>query len=197
MKKLRVVIDVDGTLINTDDALAKYYNHVFSNHPDFVPADGMKIYYYNCDIQMPLLKGIPSLLKIFDTDFFWNVVELKEGAVEYVRKLVEDERFEVVIWSYGSNSNHLKKRAFLMKHFPFVKDIILSNGKLVNKSEVATGGVIIDDHPKNLKNPKAFNILFMDRGIRNYNKDFKGIHACDWEDAYQAVVGYYVWHVEE
>lgn len=186
MDKIRIVIDCDGVILNSDLCMAWEYNSRMFEHPEFVEADGNDIYYYDATMQLPLYSK-KDIMNIFESDFFWENVTIKDDCIKSIKKLCDDDRFDVCIWSYGSNVNAYKKRKFLYKHLGFVDDIIISNGRVVKKQEVCDGAILIDDLDKNLTNDKAFNICFADKGEKDFNKHFEGIKVNSWNDCMDTI----------
>ena len=99
---------IDGVIANSDVAIADYYNEYFHAEEGFIPADGTKIKEWNAKDQCTLMTG-KDIGKLFDSDFFWHNVTIKEGCVDSIEKLCADDRFEVVILSVGQNINKSKK----------------------------------------------------------------------------------------
>ena len=92
--------------------------------------------------------------------------------------------------SVGSNINKSKKAKFLEKHFPFVQEVILVSGKFFDKNILTTGGIMVDDHEKNLQNSHAENILFFDRGEREFNMNCNENtrSAENWKEVYNLIM---------
>lgn len=181
MNKMRIVIDVDGVILDTEETMANFYNSEMKDKEGFKPIKGSDIYYYDANGCMPEYTN-KDILRIFDSDFFWHNIGIKYGCVEAIDELCEDDRFEVVIWSYGTCTNRIRKLLYLTHMFPKVDDIVLSRGSSVMKSEICNDAILIDDLQDNLNNPKAFNVCFTSGIERDYNKDFKGFKAKDWTE---------------
>jgi len=188
MNKLRLFIDFDGTIANSDIGMGDYYNEYFHHLEGFVPADGTKIKEWNAKDQCPLMSG-KDIGKLFNSDFFWHNLTIKEGCIEVIEKLCADERFEVIILSVGQNINKSKKAKFIEKHFPMVKEVMLISGNIFNKNEITDKSIVIDDHEDNLMNLNAYKILFYDRGERDFNqKCNEDYRATNWEEVYDRCI---------
>lgn len=175
---MRIFVDVDGTVLDTTGALADYYNEHYHTEEGFIEADGDLIEVWDAHDQMPLMNG--AIEHIFESDFFWDNVRIKEGAVDIIRGWVEDGE-EVYFLSIGSSTNIAKKTEFLKKHFPFVhRHIMLVQNKFMkmDKSIVdMAGAMIIDDHVSNLLTCNAeYKVLFKDLGDKEWNKIPRGVH---------------------
>ena len=183
--KLRIYVDFDGTIANTDICMAEYYNNHFNHLYGYIPACGKKITTWNAKNEMPLMTG-KQIGELFDSDFFWDNVTIKEGCVEYLEKINNMKNLEVCILSVGSNINKSKKAKFIERNLPFIDEVMLISGKHFDKNEITSGAIILDDHQKNLQNPKADNCLMYDRGLREFNqnchKNTKKMH--NWKDFY-------------
>jgi len=186
--KIRVYIDADGVILNSDIAMADYYNEYFHDKEGFIPADGTKIKKWNAKDECPLMTG-KDIGKLFNSDFFWHNVTIKEGCIESIEKLCNDDRFEVIILSVGQNINKSKKAKFIEKHLPFVKEVMLISGNIFDKNEITDKSIVIDDYEDNLMNPNAYKILFYDRGKRDFNqKCDEDYRATNWDEAYDRCI---------
>lgn len=201
MDKIRILLDVDNTIISTDLAIADHYNNFMHNHKNFKIANGEEIYYYDGRTQLPLYSR-EKFMSIFESDFFWNNVQVKENAKSVIEKLCNDERFDVCLWSYGSLKNLSKKSNFINKHFgklveEKILDVILSNNVNVEKHEICDKGIIVDDHHDNLVNKNAYNICFADFGNKDWNKNHDGMFVTNWLDLYELINSIYEFEIRK
>jgi len=170
--------------------MADHYNNFMFEHDEFVPADGENIYYYDARDEMPLYNQ-DDVEKIFDSEFFFDNVTIKEGAVDVLTKLKKDNRFNIILWSYGSEQNIARKSLYVKKKLDgLYDDYLFSSGSIVKKSSMFENHLIIDDHQNNLKNKRAFNICFADRGDRDFNIQFNGVKVESWEEVYRVIIRY-------
>ena len=181
---LDVIIDFDNVIVDTDWAMADFYNEYYHNEIGFKPADGDDIYYYDAGDQCPLLT-MEDLYGMFSSDFFWRNIRLKENAVEIINKLCYDKKYNVMICSFGDNGNKSKKAKYIKDNLYMVKETILSDGNLFSKNNISLDRVVFDDHEDNLQNMGAFNFLMFDKGYRDFNKKTDHcIKVTSWYDFY-------------
>lgn len=187
--KMDVILDMDGTIINSDEAICAYYNNEMHTHPDFVPANSDLIYFYSMKHQCPLW-SLEERISAFATDFFWENVTIKENAYDVITRLCNDDRYNVKLWSYGTLKNMAKKSKWLLKDETI--SALVEEGKLevllsthntdkpTDKGVICDFGVLLDDHEGNLTNGKAYNIIMADKGTRDFNRHFTGDRVQSW-----------------
>ena len=118
--------------------------------------------------------------------FFWERVEPKPNAVEYVKKLIDDG-FEVYICTATDYRNVEPKYVFIIeRYFPFITwDHVI----VAYKKQMIHGDIMIDDAPHNCIGGDYYGIL-MDAP---HNKDLdvsqydKLVRVHDWKEAYEMV----------
>ena len=186
--KMDVYLDFDDSIVNSSSMIAAYYNNKYKSHPDFKPAIGSKIYYYDGRNQMPLANK-QDILDVFNSDFFFENCEFIPYAYNVIEKLNNSNKFNLHIVSIGTKENITKKRRWINENIPFIKN---DNIILIERADCAMGKsqylpkhseyIIIDDHEENLKNNSKFKILFTPFGERDYNKNFEGIRLNNWLD---------------
>lgn len=120
---------------------------------------------------------------------FWYYVKPKEGAVEYLKKMLDDG-FDIYVCT-ASNYETIKDKYedVIRRYFPFISwnRIIIAKNK-----QMIRGDVLIDDGVHNLENGSYDKILMSTPHNINYDAEANGmIRASSWEDAYNAVLRCY------
>lgn len=139
MRPIRVLFDLDDTLTDFIMELVDRYNKKYNtNHTidDCYKWELNEIFEHN-------------ILELIDDEDFFELVKPKEGAVELIRKLHEDDAFDVyVITSCLKPENYIKKINWFNKCMPF-----FPVGRVVPLTDkhIVRGDILVDDRPKNLE----------------------------------------------
>jgi len=167
---------IDGVIVDTVKAMCKTYNKRFKNHKDFVEAKPENVKGWDGGNQFPLFKD-GAIDKMFGESDFWKHLTFIDGHVK--SKLKElSELFDITIVSYGYARNMSKKALWIEKNLPFIKDVVLMNGKYLKKqmfmpmNEVNNENIniIIDDNVSNFNiGSEDLNIIFAKYGKNGYN----------------------------
>ena len=151
MKKLTVLIDADDTIENLCEAWVKYLNE---KHNTSVLLTDIK--------EWDMTKAFPTLSKdeVFEPLFneeLWKRVTPLPGAVENIKKLIDDGHKIVIVTSSHPYTVSLKWRYVFERYFPFISthDVIFASQKQLIK-----GDVMVDDAPHNLVGGDYLKLLF-------------------------------------
>ena len=126
---------------------------------------------------------ISSIIKTTD---FWMRVEAQPGAVEYIKKLIDDGHDVVVVTAaWPPESLSVKFNICMQKYFPFINwRNVISTGR----KDLIDVDILIDDYLENLKEShSAIKILFRKKynDYAAYRLDL--ISADDWADIYDII----------
>ena len=187
MDVLNLYIDFDSTMVDSCTAMGYWYNHAYFFHSDFKPAVGKNIKLWNGRDECPLLQN-GDIEKIFDSDFFFDVVRPFENAYEVLDRLDKSGKFDLIVCSIGTYTNISKKLLYIRKYFPMLKQSYMickdygSNLKM-DKSKIVHDGILLDDHKSNLISAR-FPILFANNGLdKEWNEGYTGKHiVTNWLD---------------
>lgn len=116
---------------------------------------------------------------------FWSAVRPKDGAVEYLQRLISDGHYVYIVTASYYKTVPLKIESVLHKYFPFVSDrtVIVASLKQMIK-----GDVLIDDNPGNLVGGDYARILFDAPHNRDFHEKRYGIkRARNWEEVYAII----------
>ncbi|WP_134111753.1 5' nucleotidase, NT5C type [Hypnocyclicus thermotrophus] len=182
---MKIFIDIDGVLWNTEKAIVELYNKKYGYN-----ADWRDVKDWNFSPAIPA--GTPDnvINDLFESDEVYSGNNTYEGAVEYIKKLNEEFE-EVYFCTVGKNINNSKKLEMLKRLIPEVKVItisfpykVLSDKSMINMQ----GAIFIDDHSSNLNSSNAkYKILFEPNDIKNWNKKWEGIRLKTWKDVYNFI----------
>lgn len=120
---------------------------------------------------------------------FWMSVTPKPGAVEYIKKLIDDGyKIKIVTASYY-NTIAFKIEEVLFKYFPYLtwSDVIVTYDK-----DLIKGTCLIDDGFHNLLGGTWDKILFDAPHNRKYDETkFNMIRVFNWEAIYEYITERY------
>lgn len=179
MKKLTILIDMDDTIENFGQTLIDTLNETYGLN---VNIDDVK--------EWDLTKPFPTLSKhqIFAPTYtkeFWERVKPLPGAVENVKRLVDDGHDIVIVTASAPQSVPLKLERFLFKYFPFIKR---SNVIICSRKQMVKGDIMIDDGPHNLEDGDYVKIMMTANHNKSYDTDTNGMKRVNnWDEAYQYV----------
>jgi len=187
MFKLACYLDFDGTIVDSCDAMAAWYNYTYQFYKDFKPAIGKDIYKWDGKDQLTLSQE-GDIVKIFNSDFFFEHVKPNKDAHDVLKRMHESSKFELIVCSIGTAENISKKVLYLKENFPFIKQHIMlvqdySSDLKMNKSILRGKAILLDDHVDNLYTSKVeFPVLYKNNGDREWNIGWDGRRATSWLD---------------
>lgn len=179
MKHLTILTDMDDTLENLSEEWVNYLNDRHGTnvkHSDITDWDMSKAF--------PTIEREAVYAPLFDKKL-WERVSPLPGAVENVRRLIEDGHKVVVVTASHQDTVGLKLNSVLFKYFPFFthEDVIVSSQK-----QLILGDVLIDDAPHNLSGGTYQGILMRANHNAAFNAEEHGlIRATNWDDAYHII----------
>ncbi len=183
MRKRRLFLDYDLTIVDSITAFAKTYNELYKHHEDFVPADPNKITSYDFRCICPLLDN-EAKTTIWEHQTFFNFVDfMDDNTLSVLEKL--SKKYELVICSIGVPKNISLKALWIEKHLPFIENYVLinnGNGCTMNKSIVnMKGGIIVDDIPSNLESSNADEKILFGKEY-SWNRGWYGERCSSWKE---------------
>lgn len=166
VSKLKLYLDCDDTITNSSETVVKIIckrygiNKTIKDLKDF----GYRSIYKNITTE--------EIIDIYESDEFWELVNLKEDFENIKENL--KELFDVNIVTCGTEINFRKKRDFIDKHLniPMI-GVSIYKEKRFDKSEVdMLGGIQIDDNHKCLQTNASIKVLLKDFRFNNLHKEF-------------------------
>ena len=168
---MRVFLDVDEVILNSIEAVCQILNKRYDK--DLHEKDIMS---WNFKEYGEL--GDTEIEDVFDSQEFFDIVEVNPKAVNLIRRLVENN-FDVTLVTKGREQNIERKKKFLQKH-GLVDDIIVEYIGLTleqSKGEIdMSDGILIDDNQDNLNESNAWiKILCVNNDGADWNKGWNGL----------------------
>lgn len=181
-KETVILIDIDDVLTNMVVAWLKRIEEKYGVHRDYEDIQ-------NWDMQ----KAYPELTKeeiysVLYEEEFWDTVETKPDAIEYVRKLHE-EGYQIYFCTASFCGNlEPKFKHTIERDFPYIKweNIILSSNK-----KMIIGDFLVDDNIDNLVDGVYKGILVdtpYNRSLPDIYLKKKGItRVTNWKQIYDII----------
>lgn len=174
-----ILIDADGVLEDLTQKWVAYLNERY----------GTSVKYDNVT-DWDMTKSFPTLTReqIYEIECeekLWDRVEPYVGAVEYVKKLIDEGHTVYIVTVSPYQAIRHKTEKVLLKYFPYLSwnNVIITSNKQMIK-----GDVLIDDGVHNLIGGDYIKILM----TAPYNKTFDAegngmIRVTNWEEIYKAI----------
>ena len=175
---LRIYIDFDGTLVDSPEAMAQWYNYRYNTS-----VKGKDIYKWDASDQCPKLTA-EEIVGMFESQSFFSFLEPEPNAVEITKRINHFPDYHLICCSIGTPENLRLKREYLDKYFPWIKEKILIERQdvFMGKNGYVNDGILIDDNQENLDGSSLCDILYKPHGEKEYNVDFKGITVESWSE---------------
>lgn len=182
MKKLTILVDMDDTIENLCETWVAFLNET---HGTTVHTDD--IHDWDMTKAFPTIEKSQVYDPLFDENM-WKRVTPLPGAVEYLKRLIDDGHKVVIVTASHQNTVAMKLNNVLFRYFPYLatKDVIVTSQK-----QLVCGDVMIDDAPHNLEGGNYYGILVTASHNRAYDATANGfVRADTWEEIYNIVCDY-------
>lgn len=174
-----ILIDIDDTIENLCETWVDWLNKQYGTSVK-----------YNEITKWDISKFFSNLTKeqVFEPLYnpkLWDYVQPKPGAVEYVKKLI-DEGYNVYLCTSTDYRNvRPKYEGVIQKYFPYIKwsQVIIASHKQMIKADF-----LIDDGIHNLENGDYIKILMTAPHNKDYDAEGNGMYRADnWENVYKII----------
>jgi len=158
MRKLTILVDMDGTI---EDLLSVWVKRLNSQFGRNVKIEDITS--WDMSLAYPGLTDDELQGPTYD-DSIWEEVQPIKDASLVLEKLKNKGHDIIIVTASPYQSLDSKMRNHLFKYFPFIKwrDVIITSHK-----ELVSGDVLIDDGLHNILNTNAIRVLF----DAPYNRD--------------------------
>lgn len=174
-----ICIDMDDTI---EDLLPNWLKWLEDQYN--FPADYEQMKSWDILSMFPFLTCDQIYGPLFDREF-WKRVKPKEGAVEYIKKLIDEGHDIYICTASHYDSVQHKFAEVLENYFPFIdyKHIIIAYNKQMIKCDI-----MIDDGYHNLIGGDYLKLLF----DANYNRSFDEkehniLRVKSWKEIYDTI----------
>lgn len=180
--KLTILIDMDDTI---EDLVCKWVELL--NHRYNLSVSKDDIVDWNISTFFPTLTK-DEVYSVLDEDELWANVQPKVGAVEYVKRLVDDGHNVFICTSSGYKHLRSKMDLVLFKYFPY---LTWSNVIITSNKQMVRADILIDDGVHNLIGGSYFKILMNSPNNSSYDAKSNGmIRVYNWKEAYFCACAY-------
>ena len=181
--KLTLYIDIDEVIAKFLDKLCSEYNYKYNKN---IKISDIKTWSLNT-----YMDG-DKAFEIINSSGFFGSLEPIEGSIETIKKLVNDDRYEVFIISSPSNEHSVfEKYKWIMGYLPFfdVNNLILVGNKdeLLSRLD-SDNSLLFDDCPEYIRKFNGVSVVMN----REYNRELIVGVDCDyrvsgWDEFYGVV----------
>ena len=179
MKKLTILVDLDEVLNNLLEAWVKYLNDRYGMNADM---------HDKCTWS---LKGLyPSLTEeqidepLYESGF-WKTLDTKPYSVEYLQKMIDDGHDVFVVTATHVYQTLPDKIDWLLLNYPC---LTWANIISINKKQLMTGDVLIDDAVHNLEGGSYYKILYDCPHNSKYDAEENGmVRVSNLKEAYEEI----------
>lgn len=176
---ITVLIDIDDTIEDLLAAWCKCLNDLYGLNvkPDEIT-------------EWDMSKFFPNLTKeqVFEplhNEEFWDLIKPKDGAVEYLKKLIDDG-FKVYLCTSTDYRNvKVKFEKVIQKYFPYIswKQVIVTD-----KKQLINADFLVDDGVHNLEGGNYEKILMSAPHNQSYDAEANNMFRADtWETVYSLI----------
>ena len=178
--KLKIGIDIDGTINNMCECVLKVYNE---DSGDNLKVEDITNYYIENFVKEEYKKDFH---KYFVDKRVWKQVEIDREAKEYIAKLNSDGHIIYFVTS-TEPENISKKASWLQKEFPDInirKRLI----RCYNKQLLSGLDMLVDDYEKNLIGGNYLKALLdkpWNRNVEAYRCNMARVY--NWKQLYDVI----------
>lgn len=181
MKKLTILVDMDDTIENLCEVWVKYLNELH-----YINVSIKNIQEWDITKAFPMLNRSDVFAPLSRAEL-WERVTPLPGAVEYLKRLIDDGHKVIIVTASDPDIISLKLTHVLFKYFPYFtyNDVIITSQK-----QFVRGDILVDDAPHNLEGGCYVKLLFDAPHNQLYEiKDDDMFRVHDWQETY-AVINY-------
>lgn len=184
MKPLKILVDIDDTIENLCEVWVDILNERYNRSVK-----------YEDVTEWDISKFFPGLTKeqVFEPlhqPDIWNMLSPKEGAMYYLKKLIEDGHDVYLCTSTDYRNVYYKYVGVIQRLFPFID---WNHVIVIKNKQMLAADFLIDDAPHNLEGGVYIKILMTAPHNKSYDVNGKGMIRCDsWDEIYQVIHEYVV-----
>ena len=178
-KKPTLYIDMDNVIFDTVEAIKVMYDEDFRLYDEWkdVSCENIKTYSFS---ELKLLTTDILIDNYFNSGRFFDIVNCIDGAELTLANLNNAMSYSITLVSIGTPENIKGKKEWVSKfNDSFDTELEFVGVQGFDKSQIdMSGGILIDDLPRNLENSNAaYKICF---GDYQWNKEWSGARASNW-----------------
>ena len=181
--KRPLVFDVDDVVLNSCEAIIEIVNEKYELSPRVTVKNIKDWEFTYLKRELKKQKGIElhscDFLEIFETEEFWDKVEIKQGIIDIIYNPQIKEHFRITLVSTGTRKNLELKEKYLdkcldMKDITFLGIPLDLNSPNYSKKQIDThllmwGGIQVDDRYECLNTNAKLKVLLKNNKDTTYN----------------------------
>lgn len=183
LKKRKLFLDFDNTIVNTTQAIVSLYNEDFQYYKDFNPVNWRTVDTYN--FEECTLASKDYINTYFNQPrFFYRLICMSNAALA-LNFLAN--KFDITIVSLGFSPNLKGKVEWLYNYYE-IDDQLPFNFTGVNMKEYKdkshinmSGGILVDDNARMLETSNASTKICFGE-VHSWNDTWTGLRAKDWKE---------------
>lgn len=193
LKKCKLFLDFDNTIVNTTKAIVSLYNNDFKYYKDFKPVNWQEVNTY--DFEECTLASKEYIDTYFNQPRFFRQLEFVVQSKDYFENMLLStqqylellrELFDVTIVSLGYSPN-LKGKIKWLENKNLDKQyginfIGVNMKEYHDKSHIdMSGGILVDDNAHMLETSNASTKICFGE-THSWNDTWTGLRAKDWKE---------------
>lgn len=176
---MTILVDMDDVLEQLVAGWVAYLNERFGTNKSTEDVRS-----WNVSLAFPELTHEQVYSAVSD-DHLWDLVKPMPGAVETLKKLIDEGHEVYIVTATGYETLRAKMEKVLFRYFPFLswKQVIITENK-----QMIRGDILIDDGPHNMTGGTYKKILFSANHNRDFDEAAVGAERVEnWDEVYLAI----------
>ena len=177
--KKKILVDMDDTIEDLLPAWVSYLNEKYNTDVDYREIEKWDICSY-----FPSIDDEDIYAALEDVNL-WENVKPKDGAVEYLKRLIDDGYDVYLCTNSYYKTIKTKFDCVIRRYFPFIKwdKVIITSNKTMIDADC-----LVDDGVHNLIGGKYEKILFTAGHNKDIDPSVYGLHrAYNWGEVYRLI----------
>ncbi|MCQ2485945.1 MAG: hypothetical protein MJ168_11520 [Clostridia bacterium] len=174
-----ILVDMDDTIENCTEAWVTLVNKRFGTD-----VDPLSLRDWDVSKAFPELTREQVYGVTFEDEFWYSVRPIK-GAVEYLKKLIDDGNKVFIVTCAAYETLKIKMEEVLFRYFPYItwSDVIIASKKQLIKADY-----LVDDGIHNHIGGEYKSLLFTAPHNCEYNAEANGmVRVNNWEEVYKYI----------
>lgn len=174
-----ILVDMDDTIENCTEAWVRLVNKLYGTD-----VDPLSLRDWDVSVAFPTLTR-EQVYDVTLTDEFWYGVTPIDGAVEYLKRLIDDGNKVYIVTCAAYETLRIKMEEVLFKYFPYIswRDVIIAS-----KKQMIQADYLVDDGIHNHIDGEYKKLLFTAPHNCEYNAEENGmIRVHSWQEVYKII----------
>lgn len=174
-----ILVDVDDVIINLCECWCDWLNEHYEVSSSYQDITGWGISSFFPELSEE------QVFEPLNNPAFWDRIQPKEGAAEYMQKLIDQGHIIYLCTATDYRNIQIKYEKVIQKYFPFIKwtSVIVANVKQMIKADI-----LIDDRYENLMSGDYIKLLMdapHNRNVDTVSKEMYRVY--NWKEIYETI----------